>query len=47
MEPMDTENNDEQNIDPDDLEWKVFTKGETGEPFHSWLQCNMPSIVSK
>ena len=47
MEPMDTEYNFDNAVNPDDLEWKVFTKGETEEPFRSWLQHNMPSDVNK
>lgn len=34
-------------VNPDDLEWVVYTKGESEEPFESWLQRNLPTAISK
>lgn len=37
----------EHSVNADDLEWVVYTRGETEEPFESWLQRNMPTTVCK
>lgn len=34
-------------VDSDDLEWIVFEKGKTSEPFQEWLQKNLPSNTEK
>jgi len=43
-EPMEV---DILNVDNDELEWIIYEKGKSSEPFDDWLHNNLPSTVEK